>query len=484
MRYALCPLHNCRLRTILRFSRKIQRAPWDIDVLALISYAMDRVKNLLIKGGAWAFSGKVVTALAGLAVNALLARLLTPEEMGVYFLTFSLVSVSAVVAQLGLNQTVVRIVAESMGTGRPGRARRAVVLVFRYGGLGALLMAAVLGSGLGAWMAIAMFDAPLMVGIVGLAAIWVVIITFHNLIVESFRSFHDIRLATIFGGLITSVLSACLFATLWVLQGHADLRQVITLSLVAGGTSTLIAGALLWGKVRPIRGEGKLPAKELLHIAWPLWVTGLILFVLTHADLWILGMFRPQEEVAIYGAATKLVTLVIVPLLIVNAVVPPLIAEMYAQNKKAELERSLRTTATLAGLPAFVVLVLFVLGGAPILGLVFGDFYRAGSGALAILSVGQLVNVWAGSCGLTLMMTGFHKAMMGVTIACGAITVALALILVGSLGTVGVASASTTGMVLQNILMWWVAKAKVNVRTHVALKFLPSLKMTNGVKDD
>jgi len=46
----------------------------------------------------------------------LLARLLTPDEMGAYFLTFSLVSVSALVAQLGMGQTVVRLVVGAMAS--------------------------------------------------------------------------------------------------------------------------------------------------------------------------------------------------------------------------------------------------------------------------------------------------------------------------------------------------------------------------------
>jgi len=100
------------------------------------------IKEKLLKGGAWAFAGKVVTALSGLAISALLARLLTPEEMGAYFLTFSLVSVAAIVAQLGLTQTVVRLVAESMGTDRPGRARQSVILALRLAGFSGLTIEA------------------------------------------------------------------------------------------------------------------------------------------------------------------------------------------------------------------------------------------------------------------------------------------------------------------------------------------------------
>jgi O-antigen/teichoic acid export membrane protein len=41
-----------------------------------------------------------------------------------------------------------------------------------------------------------------------------------------------------------------------------------------------------------------------------------------------MGAFRPHTEVAVYGAASRLVILVAMPLVIVNSVVPPLIAGM------------------------------------------------------------------------------------------------------------------------------------------------------------
>jgi O-antigen/teichoic acid export membrane protein len=41
-----------------------------------------------------------------------------------------------------------------------------------------------------------------------------------------------------------------------------------------------------------------------------------------------LGALGSLEEVAIYGAASKLVTFVAMPLLIVNLVLPPIVAEM------------------------------------------------------------------------------------------------------------------------------------------------------------
>ena len=79
-------------------------------------------KERILSGGLWAFGGKAAMAPTGLASNVLLARLLSPQDLSAYFLAFSVVSFGAVLGSLGLGQTVVRLVAESLG--RRGLAGR------------------------------------------------------------------------------------------------------------------------------------------------------------------------------------------------------------------------------------------------------------------------------------------------------------------------------------------------------------------------
>jgi O-antigen/teichoic acid export membrane protein len=83
---------------------------------------------------------------------------------------------------------------------------------------------------------------------------------------------------------------------------------------------------LLWKKlnVLPLPKGDEIHVSEIIKISWPLWITNLTLFVLVQSALWVMGLFRSPEEVAVYGAAVRAITLVTMPLLIVNLVVPPL----------------------------------------------------------------------------------------------------------------------------------------------------------------
>jgi len=423
----------------------------------------------LLTGGIWAFSGKIFFILSTLAVNALLARILSPEALGTYFLTFSLVTVSSVIAQQGLNLTIVRLVAESLSKLQPEKAAKSIRLTFLLGGIGATIVAFILIFGLGEWLAKNTFNSIKMLEVVGYVAFWVVITTLQNLSAETFRGFHDIRFATIFGGLFSSLLSALLFFRIWALNGHCSLGDAILISITAGFTSTLIASFILIKKHNSIKGDCDLPIKEVLNISLPLWLTSLVFLLLSQADLWVLGIFSLHKDVAIYGAALRLVALVTMPLLIVNAVVQPLISEMYAKGQITELEKILRFTATFAAVPAFFIFIIFVFFGNFVLGAIYGDYYREGAIVLSILSLGQMINVGVGSCGLVLMMTGNQSRMMFITLISGVVTVTGCVASVRLFGFVGVASAATLGIAMHNLLILRAVHQKIKIWTYIRL---------------
>ena len=423
----------------------------------------------LLSGGAWALGVRVAAVVSGLVANALLARLLSPEELGSYFLVVSLVTVSTVIAQLGLGKTVVRLVAESLAIGKPGRARAAVRVVFCYTFLGSIAVAGVLSLGAGRWLATQVFHSQLMAGAMSWVAVMVVITAFRSSLAETFRGFHDIRLASIVGQLAKTLLSAVFFSVVWLAQGHSDLRQVLILSVVAGGTSALVGGLLLHREVRGLgsHGEGLLGYTKVFHMAWPLLIYNLTFFLRNKAGIWVLGALGSSEDVAIYGAASSLVVSVSLPLLVMHAVIPPIIAELYVQGKKPALERMLRGTAFIAGVPALLVLVSLVVMGDPILGLVYDDYYRQGATVLTVLSVGRLVAVLAGPCQQVLMMTGHQKILMRITLTTGFVNLLLAFLLVGNHGTAGVAAAAAVSLIFEQLVTVFIVRWRIGVWTPV-----------------
>ncbi|MBI5787741.1 MAG: oligosaccharide flippase family protein [Candidatus Schekmanbacteria bacterium] len=438
-------------------------------------------KNILAKGG-WVLSARISIAVSNLLVNALLTRLLTPDEVGAYFLTFSLVSVATLIAQLGLCPTVVKIVAEALALNNSARARAAVKAVFLYGTIGALAVAGILSLGLGQWLAYRVFNSSIMAGIIQLAVFWIILLAYQNLTAESFRSFHDIRNASIYGGMATSIITTGLFAILCVLKIKMDLAKVLTLTISALSISLIIAGMLIYRKIRQFAPGGQIPADDIFAVAGPMLVNSVTAFALTQADIWVLGAFRPQSEVAVYGAAFRLVTMINLPLIIINGVVPPLIAQMYAQGRKKELESTLRAASSLALIASLTAFSIYLLGGRPFLELVYGKYYRDGAIILWILSLGQIVSVACGSCGFTLTMTGHQNKIVRLTLTSFVILVISALILVKPFGAVGVAIASAATIALQNLMALAFAKKYTGMWTHARFSLVPVKQFLQKVR--
>jgi O-antigen/teichoic acid export membrane protein len=430
----------------------------------------------------------------GIVTTGLLARMLSKQEFGAYFLALTIVSLGAVVGSLGLPKTVVGLVAQNMGVGRPERARRVIRTVLEIGVFGTLgvSLAYLLVGGL---VSEHLFHSSLLVGVTGLMAGWIAIAVVQEITAETFRGFHDIRLATLLGGLATAgksgglimrVLLLGVLVLLWVRSGQANLTTVMLVCIGSGSVSVVLSLWLLYDKVSLLgssegaEDEEPVSAKEVLDDAIPFLAIALTSFVLLSADVWILGALGSLEEVGIYGAASRLVTFVAMPLLIVNLVLPPLVAEMYAQGQTGRLERTLRTFSTLAGIPSLLVLLVFMLLGGPILGLVYGKpIYHSDTAVLVllILSAAKLTAVWSGSCGLVLQFTGHQRSMLRVSVLTSPLFFVVAILATQRYGPVGVACAAGATTALQNVIMVLLAKRKTGMWTHIMFSLTPFRKM-------
>jgi O-antigen/teichoic acid export membrane protein len=440
----------------------------------------------LLSGSVWAFGGKIGVTALSVITNGLLARMLSPREFGTYFLVFSIIQVGAVIGAFGLPKTIVRFVAENMVHEQPGRVRRVIRTALGLGAVGALGIGLVYLLILGDLIGKYLFHSPLLVAITGLTAGWIAISVMQEIMAETFRGFHDIRMATLLGGaatggksggLIMRIMLLAYLVLLWSTSGQTDLRTVMLASIVSGAASALLAILLLYRRLSSLdtRGaENPISVEETLRDAYPILIISLTSFILlSSSDLWILGAFRSKEEVAVYGAAARLVAFIAMPLLVTNLVLPPIIAEMYAQGKTAQLERTLRSFSTVSGVPSLLFLIAFVLLGGPILGLIYGSYYQSGTMVLVILSVGKLATVWSGSCGAVLQFTGHQKSMLRLNLLTSPLFIIGALLVVREYGPIGVASMTAAITVLQNVAMVLIAKRKTGMWTHVSFSLSP-----------
>jgi O-antigen/teichoic acid export membrane protein len=425
----------------------------------------------LIHGSSWAFLGRTLALPAGMLQAMLLARLLTPGELGTYFLAMSLAGLAAIVAQIGMGRTMVLLVASALATDRPGAARHAIRVGLLVTGITGALAALALADGPGHWIAALLADSGGLEAVLASIALLLVALALIDLFAEVFRGFHDIRSASLFGDQLLHriVLVLCL-VLVWAAAWPIDLGRVMWLAL-ASATAVLLAGSVVLR--RRLAGLGNhgttWPSGAILRHGPPFLFVRLNIWLLAGADLWILGMFRPAEEVAIYGAASRMALIVGTPLTVANAALAPMVAELHSQDQRAKHERLVRAAATISALSSLLVVALYLLFGRQLLTLLFTEAYAEGYWILVLLALGQWVHVCFGSCAISLTMTGHQRDVMRISVLVGAVTIAGFVAVAKPFGMLGVGAVTAASIVVYNALLARQAERRVGIRTWATL---------------
>ncbi len=425
--------------------------------------------------------GKSAIAIGVVLVNVLIARLLTPAETGIFLLALSMVTVAAVVADFGFGKTLLRVIPDAVISGDHPRAITHIRQVFIAVSLTILCTALILVSPAGTWLAASLSHGTILGELMPLVALWLVVTVIMSLLAETCRGFHHISAAIFYGGALTGLgnilIVSSVLAVVWFTSAAISLRQILVLFILAGLLLSLMAILKLRKRLQSSqKEENRGSIKQLFKMAWPFWVSSMALILMTHAEIWMLGYLRPPEEVAAFGLVARLALLVSFPLVIVNSVLPPLISELYANDDINKMERMLRGAAGLTTLLSLLVFLLLLALGDWLPQFLFGDVFAGNWNIMMILAGGWLFHVWAGSGGFVLNMTDNQKSAMMINIFVGGITLIGAYLLTDSYGGLGMAIASSSGIVLVNILMLLVIKSKLDIRIYAGISGLKDVK--------
>lgn len=401
---------------------------------------MSGLRRKIIRGTSWAFFLRVLNAVMLLIVNVLMTRILSPEDVGLYFLVMSIVSFVTYLSSFGLHLAVVRLLAESLATGLHGHARDIVKKIMTLGvGNGALVFCLMAFGGLemiNRWF----YQSDGLNRSVFLISLWVLVWAMQMNISEMFRGFNDIKLAVLFRRLFPNACFAVFLVILFVGRGEATFEAVLWGSVGSWLTSCCFSLLLSFRKTRSLNGGGgDVRYREIVNLAWPLGVTSLFTLGMKQADIWILGAVGQLDDLAAYGVSVRLLRQVVFPLFVITATIQPLMASLYAKGDLAKLQKMLRASSTIAaGIGILVFLWVLVLGEWT-LSVVFGAFYASGATIFLILSVGTLFRMVDGSNQMTLMMTGNERLTMYLSAVYTAFIVAGGVFVVPTHGAVGMA---------------------------------------------
>ncbi len=432
--------------------------------------AITTLKKRLISGGLWAVLGRLGTIVFALASNMLLARMLDLESMGAYFLAFSFISIVAIVAQFGFNQVAVRMIASSLEKKHYQEIRVVIIRCIQFSALASVVCALVLYAGASAWIAENVAHSVLLVQETELLIAWMLVFGFNKLLAECFRGLHDIRAASILGTVVPALSFFVCLSWLWMLNNHTTLHQSLWLATWSSLLPLLLSIYILWRAVKKFPQDRITPKKhmnsqQLLRMAWPLMLINLTVFSLTQADLWIVGLYCTTDEVALYGAASRIAVMMLIITTLLQAFMPPIIAQFHTKGDMNTLQNLLQAGACLNTILVLPVLFVLVCFPSTLLSLLYGEHYAHGSLVMSVLAVGLFFNVITGMRGYVLMMTGYERSEMSIAIVGGMINILFCIIGALQWGFEGVAVGAMLAMVLQCLCELLYVKKQLGIWT-------------------
>jgi O-antigen/teichoic acid export membrane protein len=432
---------------------------------------------------AWVVVCRMVGMASTLVSNVLVARLLGPEGLGAFLIATTVLAFGVILALSGLSEAGLRFIAENLGRNDTRNAATYLKTTQRWASISSLL----------ATFAVVLFmvgyakyqgESQLNPSMIILVGIGVMVLTWQQLTAQLLRSLDNVRAASFFsggqtGGPLSNLVFVIPLAVLY--YGLIPISETQIMGLLAGSICVTLplafwelsrSGRSVFAsdrsyEPRPLSSEQR---AELINVALSMLGIQLLAFITTQSDIWIGGSLLSEHDLGLYGAAKRTQLIALMPLQMALMTIQASIPRLYAQGKVKELEKSYRTAITVAAIPALIGISLCVLFPSQVLTLIFGASFASASTIVVPLFVGLFALVFFGSPGDVLAMTGNHRLVLTVNIFS-----AIALVVCGAIGAyygkaIGLAIGSSIAAVIQNGMLWWIAKKRLGVWTHFMLR--------------
>jgi len=416
----------------------------------------------VINGAAVALLLKVLGAGLTFLFNLMLARTLGAEGAGLYFLALTVTTIATVFGRMGLDNTVLRFTAANASVDDwaavKGVYKKGMKLALIASSVSALVVFA-----LAPFLAEKVFQKPELVSPMRWMSLAVVPMTFVMLHAEALKGLKRIRDSFIVFGVGVPAISLTAFLLIGASYGVNGAIWAYAL----GAIFTALLGVILWYFATPQlrKVSTSFRINDLLKSSIPLfWVASLNMMINWTATF-ALGVWGTQEDVGIFSMASRTALLTSLILTSVNSVSAPKFAELYNKKDINALGVTARSSAKLMTLIASPLLLLFLVAPQWVMGM-YGEEFKEGGLLLAIMSIGQFINVVSGSVGYLLIMSGNEGIVKNIVLFIAVLSTILNFIFIYNYGAIGAAIGMSISLSVQNVISVYFVRLRLKINMY------------------
>ncbi|MBT1157328.1 lipopolysaccharide biosynthesis protein [Aminobacter anthyllidis] len=416
----------------------------------------------------FAFAVRIVSAAIAFVSQVLLARWMGSFEYGIFVLVWVSMIIVGSLSCFGFHTSIIRFISEYRERGMLDDLR-GVLLASRLFVIIASTVIAALGMA-GVWAFSGRIESyyvvPFFLGMTCLPMLAL------SDVLQGLARANSWAFAALVPTYITRPVLILVFMAIAVAAGLAPTAETAVLASIVATYVTTITQLI---RVTS-RTDRRIPAGPRnfrlgywLKISLPIFLVESFFFLLTNADVLMVGFYMEPDKVAVYFATVKTLALVHFVYFAVKAGV----AQRYAQIAHSEPEKLggfARETVSWTFWPSLLMGMVVLLLGEPLLGM-FGPGFADGYPLLFLLVAAVVARSAVGPCESLLTMSGYQNVCAMVYAATLALNIGLNVILIPTLGLWGAAIATSAAMIFEATALSFTVWRKLGI---VMVLFIPT----------
>jgi O-antigen/teichoic acid export membrane protein len=362
----------------------------------------------LASGVGVVLAGRTAGRLMRLAMDIVLARLLGPLAFGQYAIGWTITRIVTLISPLGLDNGVIRF-----GSVYRRTDKAAVKGVIYESVLFSLAAGFVLGLAFyltAPWMGETLFHNTSMTIVFRWFALTFPLISCLRVAAAATQISQRMKFG-VYAEQLCQPAVALFLIVLFCLFGWR-LKGALVAIVISWGVSLLLGlhyVRRLFPEVVSQEIKSKFLGKELVLFSLPASLSVVCGMILVWVDRLYVGHYRSATEAGTYHAASQLSIGLAVILSAFGAMMSPMTAELFHQQKLKRLEEMFRVSTKWSFYLCLPLFLIMCFVPSQIMTVAFGTPYLFGSSILPILGLAQLLNAGTGTTGSLLVMTGYQN---------------------------------------------------------------------------
>ncbi len=405
-------------------------------------------------------AGELISAVLKYATNIVMTNIVSQSIYGIYITVYTAASLVGFITTLGLDNTTVRFLSTYRAKGEYDLAAGLLRFVVWMTLISGLLSGALFYLSATLLVRLVYHDDAYTLPLKEVALL-IPLIALQPVLANGLIALKQIKWKICTDRLTQPAVSLILMGIFYLL----GLRlEALIIATICGFLASVITGQVLLRKASKLLICDSLPRyerKTWLRFALPLSFSSFIYSILNSTDVLFLAAFSTAAQVGLYAAADRVSFLVLMPLIALNTIFSPLIAEYHARGEYKQLASLAKLVTKWAFSLSLPVFLCFCVFREAILSIFSKSYISAGS-VLMILSLANFIVAAVGSTGDLLLMTGHARTILANTTVAIMANIGLSFLLIPRFNIIGAAIASALALVIPSVAgiieVYWMLK--------------------------